>query len=87
MPRIYGELHSITKLKDGQYRVHLCLDDDGIEEESHRDYSHLKDLPRCLYAIKDGKLTYRRGLSISVSLAYVDVYGINWFPDSIRLEK
>lgn len=76
-----AELHAITKT-DGNaginYRVYLSVDYHGIEEEAVFHYESLKDIPRYLIDIKEGKPTYRRGLVCYVSHPFEDGNGLKF---------
>lgn len=73
-----AELYSIGKTKHGSYIVHLLVDYMGIEEEATFHYTNLADLPRYLFIIKNGKVRYRKGLTVWVSHPFEDGNGLTF---------
>lgn len=74
-----AELFDIKKSKYNgpeKYTVHLCVDYHEVEEEAIFRYSSLKDIPRYLISIEDGKVKFRKGLKVQVSHPFEDANGL-----------
>lgn len=59
-----------------KYKVWVSVDYHGIEEEVVFRYKDLKDIPRFLFSIEDGKVKYSKGLEVRVSHPFEDANGL-----------
>ena len=74
-----AELYSIVKT-DGNcginYKAYVLVNYHGIEEEVEFRFENLKDIPRYLIFIKNGKVKVRAGLQVMVSHPHEDANGL-----------
>lgn len=69
-------LNLVTKNSAGQYTAHLSVDYHGVEEEARFRFDNLSKLPRHLFKIKNGKVTYVKGTVLKVSHPWEDANGL-----------
>lgn len=74
-------VEALTKKQGDRYNpepftLYLSVNYHGIEEEAQFRYESLKDIPRFLLEIKNGRPHYKRGQKVYVSHPHHDANGL-----------